>query len=75
MKRFMKWVRSFKKRYGWGAIAFPLCALIAGGGLVCWGLSVSGFDIIAWLGSPQALTIYIIAALVVVALLVLWGMS
>lgn len=75
MKKIKKFLKGFKQKYGLGAILLPLGALVVGGGLVLWGLYYSGFDVLKWATSSQAITIYIVAAVVACGLLVLWGMS
>lgn len=75
MKKFGKWLKGFKDKYGWGAIALPIGALLVGGSLVLWGLSVGGFDVLGWLVSSQAVLIYIIIGVVTLAILILWGLQ
>lgn len=75
MRKFKKWLKEFKKRYGWGAIALPIGALLVGGALVIYGMYLSGFDVLKWVASPQATLIYIVVAVCILLLLLLWGIQ
>lgn len=75
MKKFHKWLKEFKKKYGWGAVVLPIGALLVGGGLTIWGFYMSGFDVAGWLVSPHAVLIYLIVGVALLVLLILWGLQ
>lgn len=75
MKKFRKWVKDFKKKYGWGAIVLPIGALVIGGALVIYGMYLSGFNVFEWVASPQAILIYIIIVICILVILILWGLQ
>lgn len=75
MKKIKEWLKNVKKRYGWASIVIPIFLLVAGGALTIWGLYMSGFNVLEWLVSPQAVAIYVALFAIVSVVVTMWGLS
>ena len=73
MRKFLDWLKNLKQKFGWATILIPVALLVLGTGLTLWGLYMSGFDILAWLKSPQFVPLAFILGIVLVFLIGVWS--